>query len=291
MKQLSLVLLIIALSSNALAGLFFNAPGASEGTVDVIEGDTLTIDIDSDSGPPFMAYLDCDGADITDPIIRPAAGSGGYVMPWPDPELCLYELVGDEPGPVVILPGPAFTFMLVTEPGYAGESYTLRLLDETMTITLDTLVVNVIEADCISVDASFYDDWVEYGKPDCWCYQRQCRGDYNGASAGAPFTGIQWVTVSDLTGLLNTFNVYEPGGVLNSGPGVLSIDGGNGICADFNHVSAGTSFSGIQRVTVPDLNIMLEHFNRYEPGGIMIGFGIPVCPLAGADGDILYYTN
>ena len=145
--------------------------------------------------------------------------------------------------------------------------------------------------DCIDSSAVSYVDWVAFGRPDCWCYQRQCNADYNGLSAGTTFSGIQWVTVPDLTGLLNTFNVYEPGGVLNSGPGVLSIDGGNGICADFNHVGAGTSFSGIQRVTVPDLTLLLANFNVYEPGGILnSGPGVPVCPLAPV-GDIVFYTN
>ena len=155
------------------------------------------------------------------------------------------------------------------------------------------LVITVIPPECFSSGAGVkYDDWVDFGSPDCWCYQRQCNADYNGLSAGTTFSGIQWVTVPDLTGLLNTFNVYEPGGVLNSGPGVLSIDGGNGICADFNHVGAGTSFSGIQRVTVPDLTLLLANFNVYEPGGILnSGPGVPVCPLVGGGGDIVFYTN
>jgi hypothetical protein len=29
-----------------------------------------------------------------------------------------------------------------------------------------------------------YDNWVLFGKPDCWCYQRQCRGDINDTKTG-----------------------------------------------------------------------------------------------------------
>ena len=273
MKKLLLIILIIVLSSNVFAGIAF----IPSGSVDIIEGETLIIDIVSDTPMGYSAYLDCDGAVITEPIPAPAAGTGGYVMPDPDPEYCGYYLTADDP---LSLPlGTHFTFLLLTYAGDAGQSYTLTLYDDTITTVLDTLVVNVLEADCVASDASFYADWVEYGKPDCWCYQWQCRGDYDGMSVGTQFTGIRQITTSDLVGLLGAFNVYEPGGILNSGPGVLSIDGGNGVCADFDHSGVGTPFTGIRRVTTDDLNIILDSFNVYEPGGVLnSGPGVEDCP-------------
>jgi len=135
-----------------------------------------------------------------------------------------------------------------------------------------------------------YTDWVAFGSPDCWCYQRQCRGDADGTSVGNSFTGIQWVLTNDLNIFLAAFGVYEPGGTLNSGPGILSVP--NGICADFDHTGVGNSFTGIQRVLTNDLNIFLASFGVYEPGGTLnSGPGVPVCPLTTSGGDIVFYTN
>jgi hypothetical protein len=42
------------------------------------------------------------------------------------------------------------------------------------------------EPDCMAPGGPGYADWVTLGKPDCWCYQKQCHGDINGANFG-PF--------------------------------------------------------------------------------------------------------
>ncbi|MHC4498587.1 MAG: DUF7901 domain-containing protein, partial [Planctomycetota bacterium] len=42
------------------------------------------------------------------------------------------------------------------------------------------------EPDCLSMTAPEYADWVALGKPDCWCYRWQCRGDIDGIQTG-PF--------------------------------------------------------------------------------------------------------
>ncbi len=36
------------------------------------------------------------------------------------------------------------------------------------------------------------------GKPDCWCFQRQCNGDANGTREGNIVTGYKWVFNADL---------------------------------------------------------------------------------------------
>ena len=37
---------------------------------------------------------------------------------------------------------------------------------------------------CLKCTAPEYSDWVAWGKPACWCYERQCRGDINGKKDG-----------------------------------------------------------------------------------------------------------
>lgn len=127
-----------------------------------------------------------------------------------------------------------------------------------------------------------YTDWLAFGSPDCWCYQRQCRGDADGASEGSAFFGIKWVFNNDLNLFLTAYGVLEA----PKGLGILSV--ANGICADFDHAAEGSAFFGIKRVFNNDLNIFLASYNVAEPTK---GPGVPVCPLTTAGGDIVFYTN
>ena len=101
------------------------------------------------------------------------------------------------------------------------------------------------EIGCLSADANEYDDWVAWGKPDCWCYERQCRGDTNGEA----FLG-KWVSGIDLIKLTEAFNKTDAE--------LREIE--DGICADFNH----DTFLG-KRVTGVDLIILQAYFNESEP--------------------------
>jgi len=98
------------------------------------------------------------------------------------------------------------------------------------------------EADCLSRTAPEYSDWSAWGKPDCWCYSRQCRGDINGLKHG-PF----WVQVLDLDLFKAAFNKTD-----------IQLPTG-GICADLNHVKHGPF-----RVQVLDLDIFKIYFNKIE---------------------------
>lgn len=122
--------------------------------------------------------------------------------------------------------------------------------DIALTGTL-TGTITVAVTECVKSTASFYTDWVNYGKPDCWCYQRQCRGDANGTQSG-PY----WVSGADLTIFKNAFNKTD--GSLPAG----------GICADFNHAA-----SGPYRVSGADLTIFKTYFNKAEAS-------VPVCDAA-----------
>lgn len=137
--------------------------------------------------------------------------------------------------------------------------------------------------ECLYTNAPFYDDWVAFGKPDCWCYARQCKGDATG-TPDYNKSGYWYVGTGDLNVLLSAWQVYEP----PAGPGILWIL--NAICADFDH-KAQCNKIGCWRVGTDDLNILLAHWQVLEPPS---GPGIPVCPLDW-DGngieDYQYWTN
>lgn len=91
--------------------------------------------------------------------------------------------------------------------------------------------------------------WVTYGRPDCWCYARNCKGDATGTSDGKTPTGPYWVSVGDLN-------------VLKSGWNKLDAQlAGNNICADFSRSSDGKTPTGPYAVSVGDLNILKSNWN------------------------------
>jgi hypothetical protein len=58
--------------------------------------------------------------------------------------------------------------------------------------------------DCLSRTAREYNDWVTLGKPKCWCYRKQCRGDADGLLLG-PLP----VSLNDLNILRTYLNLPE----------------------------------------------------------------------------------
>ena len=109
-----------------------------------------------------------------------------------------------------------------------------------------------IAEDCLKETAPEYDDWVDWGRPDCWCYKKQCRGDINGTTfLGKP------VTLADLNIFKAAFN--QPDEVLRQNPEL--------ICADLNH----ESFLG-KRATLADLAVFKVLFG-------VLDASIPCCDL------------
>ena len=125
--------------------------------------------------------------------------------------------------------------------------------------------------ECVKKTAPFYADWVMFGKPNCWCYEYQCRGDANGKQEGSAFGGYRRVFNVDLAMFLAAYGVLEP----TKGPGILSIT--DGICSDFNHAQEGSAFGGYRRVFNADLAIFLANYGILEPTK---GPGIISCPSA-----------
>lgn len=100
------------------------------------------------------------------------------------------------------------------------------------------------------VPGSEYASWVTLGKPDCWCYCRQCRGDIDGIKSG-PF----YVQALDLALFRLAFNKRTlPAG---------------GECSDLNHIKSGPFY-----VQALDLNIFRRYFNKRT--------GVPDCDQADA---------
>jgi Zn-dependent metalloprotease len=115
-----------------------------------------------------------------------------------------------------------------------------------------------LEQDCFPICHPDYDEWVLMGRPNCWCYPRQCYGDADNAYETTK-TGNYYVHFNDLNLLLANWDVK---GTTMPVPG---------ICADFTHDTEITK-TGTYRVHFNDLNILLANWNVAEPPG---GPGMP----------------
>ncbi|UCG59468.1 MAG: LamG domain-containing protein [Phycisphaerales bacterium] len=123
----------------------------------------------------------------------------------------------------------------------------------------DMSFVLFTEPGCLPCCHKDYFEWLRVGKPDCWCYPRQCHGDADGVSYGSPKTGIYYVGPADLNTLVAAWLVKEP----PAGPGIASVP--NGICADFAHDQGGSPKTGVYRVGPSDLNILISNWFKKEP--------------------------
>ncbi len=111
-----------------------------------------------------------------------------------------------------------------------------------------------------------YAEWLAVGKPACWTFARQCRGDADGRMEATADGGMTYVGPADLSVLVAAWQVLEP----PFGPGIASIP--NGICADFAHDKGGSAATGYYRVGTTDLNRLVANWLVKEPPA---GPGIP----------------
>ncbi|NIP27380.1 MAG: hypothetical protein GWN67_21265 [Phycisphaerae bacterium] len=114
--------------------------------------------------------------------------------------------------------------------------------DEVVTVNYPAGCVSIDivipEEECMKTSCPEYIDWEAWGKPDCWCYSKQCRGDADGCGTG-PFS----VAIPELFGLRECLNrIYMPPEC---------------ICYDFDHIKTGPF-----RIAIPDLNIFRIYFNK-----------------------------
>jgi len=96
-----------------------------------------------------------------------------------------------------------------------------------------------------SAQRTAYTKWVNYNKPSCWCFKKQCRGDADGV-----LTLTKPVMSPDLTIWKAGFN-QSAAYVKDNVSGTASL-----ICADFDHKDTLT-----KPVMSPDLTIWKEYFN------------------------------
>jgi hypothetical protein len=136
----------------------------------------------------------------------------------------------------------------------------------------DVTVVNIQEA-CVAVGvvqeavkntAPFYGDWETFGKPACWAYRYNSRGDVDGLSQGSNKLGYWQVGSNDLTVFLAAWEVKEPAvAPIPSGAGIMSIT--DGICADFARDVQGSNKLGYWRVGSNDLSLLLASWEVKNP--------------------------
>ena len=123
-----------------------------------------------------------------------------------------------------------------------GGWYWYELYDQTGLNSVDMSFILFTEPGCFPCTHPDYFEWLYVGKPDCWCYPRQCHGDADGLSEGK---SNYWVAINDLTILRNAW--AKPLGSLV----------GNEICADFDHTSEGKK---LYRVAINDLTILKNNW-------------------------------
>jgi len=117
--------------------------------------------------------------------------------------------------------------------------------DGAMVITGLPLVVNFGAAEeCIKTGTALYTKWEAAGKPLCWCYAKNCKGDADGF---AQFSGAVAVYTDDLAIFVGAF-----------GKPTASLPA-NGQCANFDRAA---QFSGAVPVYTDDLNIFIGAFGK-----------------------------
>lgn len=110
-------------------------------------------------------------------------------------------------------------------------------------------------ASCVSVSVACYtgpdyDEWVTVGKPDSWCYPRQCHGDADGEAEQVGKT-TYWVSHDDLIILIEGYT-KEYGG---------NPDVDTWIAADFDHAAEAVGKTSY-RVSHNDLLVLVEYYTQ-----------------------------
>jgi hypothetical protein len=114
-----------------------------------------------------------------------------------------------------------------------------------------------------------YNKWVEYGKPSCWCFKKQCRGDADGKN-----TTLKPVMNPDLVIFKAAFNKSK------AEVKTIVVSEMPGICADFDHKD-----TTLKPVMNPDLVIFKEYFNDSNAS-------VPQCDAAPViTGPVNFWTN
>jgi hypothetical protein len=116
--------------------------------------------------------------------------------------------------------------------------------DGAMTIAGLPTGLAIPAGECITSSHEDYSDWVSVGKPDSWCWTRQCHGDGDNAQEASGRDSV-WVGYNDVTVLLSGFKELSPTAAMLAG--------------DYNRRSE-TSGRDTVRVGYDDVAVLLEYF-------------------------------
>jgi hypothetical protein len=119
----------------------------------------------------------------------------------------------------------------------------------TSNLPITTRIV-IGDCGCLKCSAPFYNDWVAWGKPACWCYERQCRGDINGKKDGVAVK--YYVSGADLSLFKTAYAKNDAALQLVAG----------GICSDLNHKADGIAVK--YRVSGTDLAIFKQYYAKAD---------------------------
>jgi hypothetical protein len=114
-------------------------------------------------------------------------------------------------------------------------------------LTTDLPICKDITDECITSGHTDYTDWVAVGKPDSWCWTRQCHGDGNNDQEIFGRGTLVWVGYDDLAILIGGFRK-------------LDTEPEYDLRADFNRRSEVFGRGTLVRVGYDDLSVLLYHF-------------------------------
>ncbi len=141
-----------------------------------------------------------------------------------------------------------------------GRLYYWRIDEKNAGGTTTGNIWNFRVEECYKSSGPSYSDWVNLGRPSCWCFQRYCRGDFDGAKAG-----VQFVGANDLNALITAYGKNLTW--ITQNPQYL--------CADFDHAKVGA-----QRVQANDLNTLISYYGKNATF-------VSVCPSSAVN----FWTN
>jgi hypothetical protein len=220
------------------AGDDANAAYHSNTTIKAGENDTLIVDPDAAANFVVVDWIEYND----DGALRRITGI----------DISLTEAIVEFAPP---LPEPSQEGVLIKDYGSGDMDLHPRICDSHVDMGGDEHCSMFHESECFPKEYSTYADWLDVGKPNCWCglyatppRPRQCHGDVDGKSQGKH---KYWVSTYDLDILIAAWNkpFAEIEGHTHYGVDL--------ICADFDHKSQGKRK---YRVSTNDLDILIANW-------------------------------
>jgi hypothetical protein len=193
-------------------------------------------------------YAIGDGHPIADPAGPGALDASGGVA---ELSLCMgaldqteNQLPGDPEGDIATLTFTGTGLLTVSADTLRGPDSGVVGSELASNLPIVDVAIGGVPPECMMGTHPDYAMWEEYGKPNCWCYAAQCKGDVDG--------------LTELSGTVNVFmldlDVFVPsfGSMQTTEPGV---------CADLDHQK---ELSDTVNVFMNDLNIFVPNFGSMQ---------------------------